>query len=68
MFPGMDDDVIARLGLIVTGDGSREERALPAADLVRRATGALALSNDASGDPRYLANRGTSRPGDSDRG
>ena len=38
MFPGMDDDLIARLGPIVTGDGSREERAAPAADLVRART------------------------------
>jgi putative methionine-R-sulfoxide reductase with GAF domain len=36
----MDDDVIARLGLIVTGEGSPEERAARAADLVRRVTGA----------------------------
>ena len=98
---GMDDDVIARLGLIVTREGSREERAARAAELVRRVagarwagiytvtgtvvncdgwsgpgapahpsfavtegltahairTGALALSNDVSRDPRYLANQ-----------
>jgi L-methionine (R)-S-oxide reductase len=97
----MDDDVIARLGLIVTREGSREERATRAAELVRRVTGArwvgiytvtgtvvncdgwsgpgapahpsfgvtegltahairtgaLALSNDVSRDPRYLANQ-----------
>ena len=29
---GMDDDVIARLALIVTREGSREKRAAPAAD------------------------------------
>lgn len=32
--------MIARLGLIVTGEGSPEERAARAADLVRRVTGA----------------------------
>ena len=98
---GMDDSVIAQLGAIATREGSREERAARAADLVRRAmdarwvgiytvtdavvtcdgwsgpgapaypsfainegltahairTGALALSNDVSRDPRYLANQ-----------
>ena len=98
---GMDDSVIAQLGVIATGEGSREERAARAADLVRQATGArwvgiytvtgavvtcdgwngpgrpahlsfavtegltahairtgaLALSNDVSRDPRFLANQ-----------
>jgi hypothetical protein len=36
----MDDSVIAQLGVIATGKGSREERAAQAAHLVRRATGA----------------------------
>jgi GAF domain-containing protein len=97
----MDDSVITALGAVVTGEGSRQERAVRAADLVRRATGArwagiytvtgavvtcdgwsgpgapaypsfavtegltahaihagaLALSNDVSHDPRYLANQ-----------
>jgi GAF domain-containing protein len=97
----MDDSVIAQLGVIMARQGSRRERAAPAADLVRRATGArwvgiytvtdavvtcdgwsgpgapahpsfavtegltahpvrtgaLALSNDVSRDPRYLANQ-----------
>jgi L-methionine (R)-S-oxide reductase len=97
----MDDSVIAQLGVIATGEGSREERATQAAHLIRRATGArwvgiytvtgtlvacdgwsgpgapaypsfpvtegltahairtgaLALSNDVSRDPRYLANQ-----------
>lgn len=98
---GMDDSVIAQLGVIATGQGSRQERARLAADMVRQATGArwvgiytvtgavvtcdgwsgpgapaypsfavtegltahairtsaLALSNDVSRDPRYLANQ-----------
>jgi len=37
---GMDDSVIAQLGVIATGEGSREERAAQAADLVGQATGA----------------------------
>jgi L-methionine (R)-S-oxide reductase len=97
----MDDSVIAHLSAIATSQGSREDRAAQAADLVRRATGvrwagiytvteavvtcdgwsgpgapahptfpvtegltahairtgALALSNDVSLDPRYLANQ-----------
>ena len=97
----MADSVIGQLGVIATGEGSREERAAGAANLIRRATGArwvgiytvtgaavtcdawsgpgapahpsfaitegltahairsraLALSNDVSRDPRYLANQ-----------
>jgi putative methionine-R-sulfoxide reductase with GAF domain len=97
----MDDSVIAELGVISAGEGSREERAARAADLVCRATGARwvgiytvtdavvtcdgwsgpgapaypsfavtegltahavhtgapALSNDVSRDPRYLADQ-----------
>ena len=36
----MDNSVIPQLGAIVTAEGSRQERAALAADLVRRATGA----------------------------
>jgi putative methionine-R-sulfoxide reductase with GAF domain/GNAT superfamily N-acetyltransferase len=98
---GTNDDVIAQMGAIVAGNGSRGERAGRTADLVRRSTdarwvgiytitgtvvtcegwsgpgapayptfavtdgltahalrtGAVALSNDVSGDPRYLANQ-----------
>ena len=97
----MDNSVITQLGAIVTAEGSRQERAALAANLVRRTTGArwagiytvtdavvtcdgwsgpgapaypsfavtegltahairagaLALSNDVSRDPRYLANQ-----------
>lgn len=96
----MNDSVIARLGAIATGEGSRDDRAVEAVRLVRQATGArwagiytvtdmvtcdgrsgpdapahpsfavteeltahairtgaLALSNDMSRDPRYLANQ-----------
>jgi len=36
----MDDSVLARLGTVAAGKGSRQERAARAADLVRQASGA----------------------------
>jgi GAF domain-containing protein len=100
----MDDSVIAQLGAVATSEGSRQERATRAANLIRQTTGArwvviytvtgavvacdgwsgpgapaypsfavtegltahaictgaAALSNDVSRDPRYLANQADS--------
>lgn len=37
---GMGDSVMAQLGVIAAGEGSRQERAARASDLIRRVTGA----------------------------